>query len=106
MKSFRLLRLIVIFILAAGTCRSAFAEEEKANPGPEPSAEEQKAYAELVKRGASAQALAANVNWRYVNFRGAKPDAALFSLLKSCTLIADLDFSGASVSDADLANLA
>ncbi len=107
MKSFRLLRLIVILALAAGTCRSVFAEEEKANPGPEPSAEEQKAYDELVKHGASAQALAANVNWRYVNFRGVtKPDSTLFALLKTCTLIADLDLAGASLGDADLANLA
>ncbi|MEQ1862603.1 MAG: hypothetical protein ABMA13_22000, partial [Chthoniobacteraceae bacterium] len=85
----------------------AFAAEEKADPGAKPSAEEEKAYAELVKRGASAQPLAANLNWRYVNFRGVeKPDAALFALLKPCILIVDLDLSGVKLSDADLANVA
>lgn len=106
MKSIRLLHPIVIFAAAVMLWRSAFAVEETANPGPQPSAEEQRAYDELAKRGVSAQAMALNVNWRYVNFRGAaNPDAPLFALLKPCTLIADLDLSGTPVSDADLANL-
>src|SRR5688500_11640079 len=107
MKTFRLFRPIAMFALATALWRPVFAAEEKANPGPQPSAEEQKAYDELAKRGVSAQAVTVNVNWRYVNFRGAtKPDSSLFALLKACTLIVDLDLSGAPVSDADLANLA
>ena len=47
-----------------------------------------------------------NINWRYVNFRGVeKPDATVFALLKPCPLIVELNLSGASLSEADLANL-
>ncbi len=56
-------------------------------------------YEELSKRGVSAVPLAAELNWRYVNFRDLKkPDAAVFALLKPCSLIVELNLSGASKS--------
>lgn len=84
-----------------------FAADEKSDPGPKPTPEEEKAFAELAKRGALAQPVAQGANWRYVNFRGVeKPDAALFALLKPCALIVELDLSGVTLTDADLANVA
>jgi len=83
------------------------AAEEKANAGPPPAPEEAKAYEELSKRGVSAVPLAAELNWRYVNFRDMKkPDAAVFALLKPCSLIVELNMSGVEIGDNDLANLA
>ena len=107
MKMPRFPRLILSLALAATLSGWAVGADEKVDAGSPPSPEELNAYAELTKRGVSAQPVAANINWRYVNFRGAqKPDAAVFALLKPCTLIVDLDLAGAPVNEADLANLA
>ena len=96
-----------LFLVLLALSLPVFAADEKADPGPKPSPDEEKAFAELTKRGASAQPIAQGANWRYVNFRGVeKPDAALFTLLKPCALIVELDLAGVTLTDADLANVA
>ena len=106
MKSPRIFLCVLLLTLTCGLRWSALADDEKPDAGPQPSAEEQKAYDELAKHGVLAEAIAQNVNWRYANFRGVdKPDAAVFALLKPCQLIVDLDLGGAPVTDDDLANL-
>lgn len=80
---------------------------EKADAGPAPTPEEKQAADELAKRGALVQSLAANVNWRYVNFRGIeKPDAAVFALIGKIPSIIELDLSGQQIQPADLAGVA
>ena len=79
---------------------------ENVDAGPAPSAEELKAYTELSSKGVLVQPLAAGVNWRYVNFRGAeKPDSALYGLLKGAVSIVELDLTGQKVTDADVAHI-
>jgi hypothetical protein len=106
MKSPRILLCVLLLVFTCCLRWPALADDDKPDAGPQPSAEEQKAYDELAKRGVLAEAIAQNVNWRYANFRGAeKPDAAVFALLKPCQLLVDLDLGGAPVTDDDLANL-
>jgi CubicO group peptidase (beta-lactamase class C family) len=82
------------------------AAEDKADAGPAPTPEEKQAADELAKRGALVQTLAANVNWRYVNFRGVeKPDAATFGLIGKIPTIIELDLAGQQFQPADLAGL-
>jgi hypothetical protein len=89
------------------TALAAHAAEDKVDAGPPPSAEETKAVEELSKRGVRADQVANGVNWRYVNFRGAeKPDAALYTLLKSVPSIVELNLAGMQFAPADLANVA
>ncbi|MEQ1851237.1 MAG: serine hydrolase [Chthoniobacteraceae bacterium] len=81
--------------------------QEKADAGPAPTPAEKQAADELSKRGALVQSLAANVNWRYVNFRGVeKPDAAVFALLGKIPTIVELDIAGTQFQPADLAAVA
>ncbi|MEI6714835.1 MAG: hypothetical protein WCO60_13850 [Verrucomicrobiota bacterium] len=75
---------------------------EAPNAGTPPSADEQKAYAELGQRGVLVQPLAAGSNWFYVSFRGAdKPDSALYSLLKGVPGTVELDLSGQKLAESD-----
>jgi CubicO group peptidase (beta-lactamase class C family) len=81
--------------------------QDKADAGPAPTPEEKQAADELAKRGALVQTLAANVNWRYVNFRGIeKPDAAVFALIGKIPTIIELDLAGQNFQPADLAGVA
>ena len=81
--------------------------EEKTDAGPPPTPQEQQAADELAKRGALVQSLAANVNWRYVNFRGVeKPDSATFALLGKIPSIVELDIAGGKFEPADLGSIA
>jgi CubicO group peptidase (beta-lactamase class C family) len=81
--------------------------DEKPDPGPAPTPEEQKAAEELGKRGALIQPLAATLNWRYVNLRGVeKPDPATFALLAKLPSTVELDLSGAQFKPEDLASVA
>ena len=97
------LRLAFAFLLSPFF---AFAEE-KVDAGPAPTPAEKQAADELAKRGALVQSLAANVNWRYVNFRGIeKPDAAAFALLGKIPSIVELDLAGVQFQPADLAVIA
>lgn len=106
MPSHLLPRLLVGFTCFLITL-AAHAAEEKVDAGPPPSAEETKAVEELSKRGVRADQVANGVNWRYVNFRGAeKPDAALYTLLKSVPSIVELNLAGMQFAPADLANVA
>jgi len=83
------------------------AADEKADAGPAPTPEEKQAAEDLAKRGALVQSLAANVNWRYVNFRGIeKPDAAAFALIGKIPSIIELDLAGLQFQPADLAGVA
>jgi CubicO group peptidase (beta-lactamase class C family) len=80
-----------------------FAADEKPDPGPALTPEQEQAAAELSKRGALVQPLAANLNWRYVNFRGVeKPDAATFALAGKLPMIVELDLSGMKFQPDDL----
>ena len=98
-----LLRLALVFMLAPFIA----AAEEKVDAGPAPSPAEKQAIDELAKRGALVQSLAANVNWRYVNFRGIeKPDASAFALLGKIPSIMELDLAGTQFQPADLAGIA
>jgi hypothetical protein len=80
--------------------------EPAADPGPAPTAEELKSYTALAQKGVLVQPLAAGINWRYVNFRGAeKVDASVFALLKGAVTTVDLDLTGQKLTDADAAAL-
>src|SRR5215213_883096 len=71
------LRFFPVLFLAA----TLLIAEEKPDAGPPSTPEQEQAVAELTKRGVLVQPLAANLNWRYVNFRGVeKPDAATLAL--------------------------
>ena len=98
-----LLRLALVFLLAPFIALA----EEKVDAGPAPTPAEKQAADELAKRGALVQSLAANVNWRYVNFRGIeKPDASAFMLLGKIPSIVELDLAGVQFQPADLAGIA
>lgn len=80
--------------------------QDKPDPGPAPTPEQDQAAAELVKKGALVQPLAATINWRYVNLRGFdKPDAATFVLLGKLPIV-ELDLSGTQFKPEDLAPIA
>ena len=97
------IRIALAMVLAPFAARS----EEKADAGPAPSPQETQAADDLAKRGALVQSLAANVNWRYVNFRGVeKPDSATYALLGKIPSIVELDLSGGQFQAADLAPVA
>jgi CubicO group peptidase (beta-lactamase class C family) len=105
----KLLRSLLSSVTAAALllAPSFIRAEEKADAGPAHSPGETQASAELAKRGALVQALAADVNWSYVNFRGVeKPDAATFALIGKIPSIVELDLSGAKFQPADLASVA
>ena len=94
--------LVSAFAVLSGISGVSAAETPAA--GPVPSAEEQKAYAQLTQRGVLVQPLAAGSNWFYVNFRGAeKADAALLGLLKGATGTVELDLAGQKFTETDLA---
>lgn len=104
-------RFLLTFSLAI-TCSLGFgqmslrAADDKADPGPPPTADETKAIDELTKHGARADQIANGVNWRYVNFRGVeKPDAALYGQLKSIPSIVELNLAGKQFTAEDLANI-
>jgi CubicO group peptidase (beta-lactamase class C family) len=98
-----LIRVALALLLAPIVARA----EEKADPGPAPTPQEQQAADELAKRGALVQTLAANINWRYVNFRGVeKPDSATFGLIGKIPSIVELDVAGMQFQPADLAPVA
>jgi mono/diheme cytochrome c family protein len=77
-------------------------------PAPKPSPAELQAVAELAKLGIDAREIAANVNWRYANFRvaGQNVDPKAFAALKKINNLAELNLSTVKLKDADLANLA
>lgn len=84
-----------------------WAADEKLDPGPVPTPDEQQATQELSKQGALIQPLAANLNWKYVNLRGIeKPTGATFALLGKISTIVELDLSGGQFKPEDLAPLA
>ena len=95
-------------IAAAGLLFPALTfAQEKADAGPVTTPAEKAAADDLAKRGALVQTLAANVNWRYVNFRGVeKPDAATFALIGKIPSIVELDLAGQKFEPADLAGVA
>jgi CubicO group peptidase (beta-lactamase class C family) len=102
-------RLLLAHLLALAVLLSPFISraDEKADAGPAPTPAEKQAADDLAKRGALVQNLAANVNWRYVNFRGVeKPDAATLALLGRIPSIVELDLAGIKVQPADLAPIA
>jgi len=105
----RLLPLLLLGIsgfLSLG-CLSVRADDAKSDAGPPPTPEETKAVAELSNHGVRAEQVASGVNWRYVNFRGAeKPDAALYTQLKSIPSIVELNLAGMKFAPEDLANIA
>jgi CubicO group peptidase (beta-lactamase class C family) len=68
--------------------------EEKPDPGPAPSAEEQQVSADLSKRGILVQPLAAGLNWKYVSLRGSDKAAEVLPLLGKLPSTVDLDLSG------------
>src|SRR5262245_44843797 len=80
--------------------------EDKPDPGPASTPEQEQAAAELVKRGALVQPLAAGLNWRYVNFRGVeKLDADTLALAAKLPGIVELDLSGEKFQPDDLAKI-
>ena len=83
-----------------------FAADEKVDPGPAPTPEEQAAAADLTKRGALVQPLAAGINWRYVNFRGIEKAEGALALLAKIPTIVELDLSGAQFKPEELAAIA
>ena len=95
-----LVPLLTVFLGTTALCEPA------ADPGPAPTAEELKSYTALAQKGVLVQPLAAGINWRYVNFRGAeKVDASVFALLKGAVTTVDLDLTGQKLTDADAAAL-
>lgn len=77
-------------------------------PAPKPSAAELQGVAELAKLGIDAREIAANVSWRYANFRvaGQNADPRAFAALKKINNLAELNLSTVKFKDADLANIA
>lgn len=97
----KLLRLLPALLAAA--CLFA---EDKQDPGPAVTPEQEQAAAELVKRGALVQPIAAGLNWRYVNFRGVeKVDAETLALVAKLTGTIELDLAGEKFSPEDLAKI-
>jgi hypothetical protein len=95
-----------LLLVACGGLTALAADEEKHDAGPTPAPEELKAVEELGKHGVRADQIAAGVNWRYVNFRGAdKPDSALYTQLKAVPSIVELSLAGKQFTPADLANI-
>ena len=76
-------------------------------PEYKPTAAELKAIKELEALGVEARPIAANLNWREVNFRGQSPEAIEKALgpLKNVLGLVDLNLAGAKIKDADLVNL-
>lgn len=84
----------------------AFAED-KPVAGPALTPEQEQAAAELTKRGALVQPVAANLNWRYLNLRGVdKLDAPALALIGKLTTTVELDLAGVQFQPGDLAPLA
>jgi len=105
----KLHKLSLLTILAAASLLlpAMNAAEDKADAGPASTPEEKQAADELTKRGALVQSLAANINWRYVNFRGVeKPDAATFALIGKIPTTIELDLAGQQFQPADIASVA
>jgi hypothetical protein len=95
--------LVPLFALILGSTAIC---EPAADPGPAPSPEEMKSYTALTEKGVLVQPLAAGINWRYINFRGAeKADSSVFALLKGAAATVDLDLTGQKLTDADAAVL-
>ncbi len=95
--------LSLVLLLSLNTAYS----QEKVDAGPAPKPEEEAAAADLIKRGALVQPIAANLNWRYVSFRGLeKPDAAAFALIAKLPATIELDLAGMELGAADLAAVA
>jgi|GEM_PF-261293 len=97
----KLLRFLPALLAAA--CLFA---EDKPDPGPAATPEQDQAAAELAKRGALVQPIAAGLNWRYVNFRGVeKVDAETLALVAKLTGTIELDLAGEKFSPDDLAKI-
>ena len=80
--------------------------EDKADPGPAPTPDEQAAVAELSKRGVLVQPIATALNWKYVNIRGADKPAELLALVGKIPTIVELDLSGVQAKPEEFAALA
>ena len=76
--------------------------------GPVPSPAELQAIAALEKIGIKASPIAAGVNWRRANFRGAGDSfpAEASALLRQITTLTELNLGGVRLKDEDLANIA
>jgi mono/diheme cytochrome c family protein len=76
--------------------------------GPTPSAGELQAIARLEKHGVKVRLLAAGVNWRRANLRGAgdAPAPEVFPLLREVVTLRELNLGGVRCTDGDLANIA
>ncbi len=80
--------------------------DDKPDPGPAATPEQDQAAAELVKRGALVQPIAAGLNWRYVNFRGVeKVDADTLALAAKLPGIIELDLAGEKFQPDDLVKI-
>ena len=79
-----------------------------ATAGPVPSPAELQAIAALGKFGIKAWPIAAGVNWRRANFRGAGDNfpAEVFALLRQVTTLTELNLGGVRIKDEDLAGIA
>lgn len=96
-------------IIAPAAPRGAAGKSARLNTaGPVPSAEELRAIAALEKHGIKVRTVAAGVNWRRVNFRGAgdKVSAEVFPLLGKITTLTELNLGGVLLKDEDLAGFA
>src|SRR5437868_15260774 len=99
------MKALLRFLPALLSAAMLFAED-KPDPGPALTPEQEQASAELVKRGALVQPLAAGLNWRYVNFRGVeKVDAETLALAAKLTSTVELDLAGEKFSPDDLAKI-
>ena len=95
-----------LFFPALVFATSLVLAQDKADSGPAPSPEEQQAAAELSKRGILVQPLAAGLNWKYVNLRGADKASEALSMLGKMPSIVELDLSGVKAKPEEFAAIA
>ena len=96
-------------VIAPAASRGAIGRSSRLNTaGPVPSAEELRAIAALEKYGIKVRTIAAGVNWRRVNFRGAGDNlpSGVFPLLGKITTLTELNLGGVALKDEDIAGIA
>ena len=96
-------------VIAPDMARTTGGKSARMNTAaPVPSAEEMRAIAALEKQGIKVRTIAAGVNWRHVNFRGAgdKISSEVFPLLGKITTLTELNLGGVALKDEDLASIA
>lgn len=97
----------VVIVSAANKAEAPAESTPPKLPDYKPTAAELKAIKELESLGVEVRPIAANLNWREVNFRAQSTEAIQKALvpLKNVLGLVDLNLGGAKIKDADLANL-